>query len=194
MRMLATLAALATTAMPVVAQDCPTGTDLENGIRFHVDDDATETFTRLSKRRVQSDYGGDGYVSRTILLNGLYLSELVDVEAGRPVSGTRSTYEFPMTPDGLPVPVPGLSFSTTVAVDGPEGREREEQTYAFGRTAMVNFGACAYEMIPVDLTYPGSDVREVLHYLPDLGIAYVAEYHDDAVHDRYAYHRIEAVK
>lgn len=189
--MLATMAALS--AAPGAARACPTAADLDRGIRFQVDDTATEVFRRLSGTRVQSDYGGDGFVSRTILVKGLYLAELVDVEDGAPVPRTRTTYGLPDASD-LSEPVPGESFRVSVRSDGPDGTETEDQIYTFGRAATVNFGACAYDMVPVDLSYVGSDVREVLHYLPQLGIAYVAEYHDDDVDEHYTYYRIEAVK
>ena len=79
-----------------------------------------------------------------------------------------------------------------------DGRiDSEAQDYSFGAIDSRDYGGCSYAMMEITIRYPNEDDplrRDVLHYLPDLGLSYLAEYHDKDGSDVYDYIKIEPVK
>lgn len=187
--------ALQTISGTALAQ-CPTSEALAAGIRFGIDGGDTETFRSFAPGVIVSLYeAADPPASRVLLAQGVYLLDLIDIEDGKPQPGTRTTYSYPMKPPDMPVPQPGGSWSVTAAVFDMGDLRSEEQVYSFGAAATATYGTCRYDMVPITITYPGDtgDAVDVLHYLPSLGLSYLAQSTYDGTTDRYDYTSIEAV-
>lgn len=196
MKILAMVAAM-TVAVPVLAEECPVATDLEAGIRFGVDKGDEEVFRSLRPGVVEAIFThADGGATRSLLGQGIYLLELMDMDGAEPDPSTRMTYAFPQNAEDLPLPVPGSTAQFSLLRNERGNFESEVQSYDFGPKGRATFGACTYDMIPIEIRYSEDDSNTVdlLHYLPELGIAYYAGSTYDGTTDRYIYHRIEAVK
>jgi hypothetical protein len=183
---------------PVAAlAQCPTVADMQTGIRFSVDHTDSETFRTLGPGLVEAIYRyEDGYSVRSLLGQGVYLLELVDLVDGAPDISTRTTYGFPQNAEDLPVPQPGASLSFDVVMNEAGSLNRDTQVYSVGSETVQVFGTCQYRMLPIEVRYPLMDETTVdlLHYLPELGLAYLAggTYEDGS--SVYTYHAIEAVQ
>lgn len=188
-----------TSAMTAQAQTtCPTAADMANGVRFHIVGGDSETFRQLPNSIVQAHYRlSPGETIRTLLAKGIYLLEVIEFENGKALFNTRTTYAFPLEPTDMPAPNPGNGWSTTVARLDKGELGQEVQVYNFGQVTTHTYGACSYRMMPIEIQYPeekDSKRREVLHYLPELGLSYLAEYHDQDGSDVYTYINIEVLK
>jgi len=189
-------AALQLSATAASAQ-CPTADNLQTGIRFTLADGETETFRKKGAAIVEAVFEyKDPPASRVLLAQGVYLLELIDLENGMPQPGTRSTYSYPMTAAEMPLPQPGGHWSVTAAVLDMGDLRRDNQVYTFGTMTQATYGACSYDMLPITITYPGdeSDPIDLLHYLPGLGLSYLAESTYSGSTDRYDYIAIEALQ
>ncbi len=191
--------ALALTAPAAAVAACPTAADLETGIRFEVAGGEWEIFTTLPNGMIVSEYFLEPKVSsRTILAKGLYMVELVDLENGDFVPGTRSTFAFPVAPDQMPDPRDGGGWNLQVAVSDQDGLFAETQVYEFGTVQNQTYGACTYDMIPVNFWFGEGEIDpelyDVMHYLPQLGIAYLAEAKGGEYADVFDYVGISVVK
>lgn len=186
-------------AVPAAAQDaCPTIDDLAGGIRFETATGEIETFRRYSDDIVESyyAYSPDEGV-RSMLVRGLYLVEVMEMADGKMLPGSRTTYSFPMAADALPQPEPGTTWSVTLARLDSAGLASEQQDYVFGPAQTRTYGGCAYQMIPVEIAYPDDpdpELRDILHYLPELGLSYVAAFKDSNGSDTYDYIGIERLQ
>lgn len=196
-----TLAALTISALslPVQAQSaCPVGADMSKGVRFQISSGETETFQRLGNGLIQGFFEIDnGNAIRTLLGKGVYLLEIIDFEDGSAIMGSRTTYSFPSPPEDLPDPVAGGGWSVTVAKLDRGEFGSEAQVYSFGSTTRQTYGTCGYDMIPIEIRYPDENDpkrRDILHYLPEFQLSYLAEYHDEEASDIYSYFNIEAVE
>ena len=174
---------------------CPTADDMTRGIKFTSASGEYEAFHSVGADMVEGMFGLDSHQgSRTMLARGLYLVEVVAIENGKADPATRSTYSFPLPPSEMPLPVPDGGWSVTVATfaDGRIGSEK--QIYSFGQLTRQTYQACSYDMMPITIRYPDENDpqrRDVLHYLPELGISYLAEFHDRDASDIYDYISIE---
>lgn len=186
-------------AAPVGA-DCPSAADLSTGIRVISATGESETFTTVAPDVVASVYDdGHGYANRVLMAQGVYLLELVDLENGDVVPETRLVYGHPQGPQAFPAPAPGTTYSATVTMREGSDVWPEAQGYVFGRPSRIAIGACGYDLIEVTVTYADAeDTVETVHYLPELGVSYLAasEYTtvEGRLTDRYAYGRIEALR
>ncbi len=159
--------------LPTVAQAaCPTVDDLAGGIEFDIGEGDTEVHTALSEGVVQVVYtGSDGFQSRTLLGQGAYLLELVDLEKGVPVPSTRSTYTHALTPPEMPVPVPNSGWVSEVVVLNDGDLDKEVHDHRFGAAGTQTIGACSYDKIRVTVHYDDEDNSvDTVDYLPELGI------------------------
>lgn len=191
------LSTLALTLCPIAAlADCPTGENLNNGIRFQVIGGDNEVFrTHGTPGVVEAFYNAsDGYTTRTLLGQGVYLLEVLDFENNEPVPDSRSTYGFPTTPAEMPLPKPFGGWAVKVGTLNSDGPGSEVQSYSFGDMTEYSFGACTYQMIPVHIRYEDDEAVDVLHYLPQLGLSYLAEVRSVDGTDVYSYYQIEAVQ
>jgi len=185
-------------ALPTaILADCPDKANLATGIRFGIDGGDSETFRTRVPGVIAATYSeAQTPVSRVLLGQGVYLLELIDLENGAPVPGTRTTYSYPSKPADLPVPQSGGNWSVTAAVFDRGELRSETQSYRFGPLTQVSYGACRYDMFTIEITYP--DEREItkdlLHYLPALGLSYLAKATYDNTTDTYKYISIETVK
>lgn len=180
---------------------CPTIADLESGIRGTTDKGHTDTYSRLSADVIQADFSdGSGVDFRSLLGKGVYLLESIDVEKGVVDPETRTVYAFPVSPPGLPEPEPGGTYGVEVSYRFPgEDWDKERHSYSFGAEVTGTYGACSFRMIPVTTRFSGPDEAvETLHYLPELGFAYLAQYAwtEDGKRevDDYAYVSFQAVR
>lgn len=183
--------ALATQAQ---SADCPTADALASGIRFGLSSGETETFRRLENGLVEAKFEApDAYVSRALLGQGIYLLELVDLVDGQPDPATRATYSYPVDPSELPLPDPAGSWAAKVAVFEGGELETEHQAYSFGTETTAGFEGCSYTMIPIEIVYGSGSDRDTLHYLPELGLAYLAAATYDGSTDLFSYVSITAL-
>lgn len=197
--MLARLAAsaLALTAQPLLAA-CPTAGDLATGIHLYDTDGGIETFTQHSDTSVLSmlDFG-DGAGSRAVLLAGVYLVEIVDLENNQPLRDTRTTYSLPLPEGGAPIPSPGGNWTVQGAKMEDGAIDRDTQAYSFGQQTTATIGECSYDMIPINVAYldESDGYAEIIHYLPSLGISYLVQAGGrDEEPDRFTYTRISTSK
>ncbi|WP_412551158.1 hypothetical protein [Shimia sp. MIT910701] len=194
--MRAALFAFTCLATPVFAQ-CPTASDMDTGVRLTDLDGITETYTRDGAHFIRGAWDdGQDYGTRFLLLKGLYVVEQFDTEDGDVVSGSRSTHAYPLKPADAPVPVADGRWDTEVITLDSEGTLTTRESHIFGPSTQVTIGGCSYEMMPVIGIYHDDDgYEETLHYLPELGFAYLVETRaKNEKAERYTYIRIEAVE
>ncbi|WP_417206097.1 hypothetical protein [Antarctobacter sp.] len=183
-------------AGPTLA-DCPVAADLDTGIRFTVDGADTEEYRRSGPGVVESLYiSAEGATSRSLLAQGIYLIELVDLVDGSPDQDTRTTYAFPGRAEDLALPEPGQQVVYDLVRNSLGDLQSERQTYDFGQVGILNFGACEYEMIPIEIRYDPDETGSVdlLYYLPGLGFSYFAGSDHADGSDRYMYTNIEVIE
>ncbi|MEM7440767.1 MAG: hypothetical protein AAF393_14295 [Pseudomonadota bacterium] len=178
--------------------NCPTKEDMKSGIRFDVDENEYEIFRTVSNHVIEAKFHlEDGTIFRNLLGQGIYLLEVVDIENDSPVPSSRSTYTFPLAPVDLPLPTPGATWKTGVAILAPDGFDAEEQIYTFGEWTETNFGACTYKSMPISITYATQEedlgTKDTLNWLPDLGISYLMATHDGSETTTYTYKSLRAV-
>ncbi|MEP2530147.1 hypothetical protein [Shimia sp.] len=170
---------------------------METGIRLTDLDGGTETYRTQSTyfvKGVYNDTAASG--SEYLLMKGIYLVEQFDFENGSPVSGSRSTHAFPLKPADAPLPVDGARWDTEVlSLSGGEVLS-ERESYIFGPLTEITLGGCSYDMNPIITIYHDEDgYEEKLHYLPELGFAYLVEIKErNKPADRFTYTRIESVQ
>ena len=177
---------------------CPRADDLDSGVLFQLENGESETFRKLENGLIESVYSlSDGSASRVLLVKGLYVVEVIDLANGVPDSSTRTTYSYPGSPGDLPEPSPGETWTLKPAKMEGTGLSSETQVYTAGKMTEKTFGPCAYEMLPITVSYtdqPDLDQRDLLHYFPELGISYLAEFHDKDYDDVYSYVTIEVIE
>jgi len=173
MRKLAVLLALAAGAAEA---SCPGAGDLDTGIRLIGNDGSSETYLRLPGGFVRGTYSdGSSNGSQYLLMQGIYMVEVFDTENGSPVAGSRSTYAYPVTAETAPMPTPGGRWDTLVTILDRGELKSHTESFVFGDATRVTLGACGYDMLPVTAIYHDEDgYQERLHYLPELGFAYLA--------------------
>ncbi|RBW42014.1 hypothetical protein DS901_14845 [Loktanella sp. D2R18] len=171
---------LAALAGPAWA-DCPVAADLAAGITFQMGPDVSETYQMLSADQVAltSTYS-DGYVSRALLGQGVYLLEFVEIDNGVPALDTRVDYVFSILPDEMPAPEPGGVFLGRMTVSDSAGTYEDKVVARWGALEQRTYGDCTYDMIAGTLASSGDGYpyEEGIHYLPELGIGYLATYLD----------------
>jgi hypothetical protein len=179
------------------AEACPGGDALEHGIRFEIAGGETETFRRHGPHVVAATYAiAGGPVSQVLLAQGLYMIEAVDIQDGALVPPSRTTYTFEVEPGRMPRPVAGAVWHTRVTVSEGGDPMVEPQRYSYGAETQVSFGPCTYVMTPVEIRYPqaAEDTVEFIHYLPELGLSYLARTTWERGEERYHYLGIEALE
>lgn len=194
MRILALTACLAFPATAGLA--CPTIADLDKGIRFTVDGVDTEVYRRVGPAMIEATYTtADGVVTRSMLAQGVYLVELVDMVDGKPDLPNRTTYAFPGRASDLALPTPGGQVAYDIVITNAGEFTPERQTYDFGSGALINFGACEYEMIEIQIRYNDDDsLVDILYYLPELEFSYYAGSDTSDGSNRFTYSKMEAVQ
>lgn len=174
---------------------CPTQADLDGGIRLTMVQGETEVLTRLDPLRANSVYQSEGgYETHALLARGLYVLQLVEFENGDLVAGSRSTHSYELEPQDMPLPVPGGQWVTKSASLDADGLTTAVEIYRFGAETRVTWGACGYTMIPVTISYPDDTSTDLLHWLPELGVSYLAGYTDDEGEAFFDVLAIEAVQ
>jgi len=176
---------------------CPVADDLANGIRLMADDGAVETYRKIAPHIVELTVtydDDDDFADRSLLAQGVYILELSELYNGKADPDTTLVYTYPVAADAMPVPAPGTVWRTRAVVGGSDD---EKITASWGQPQQMTFGDCSYTIIPGELVYTGVDYREVegMHYLPELGFAYLASVasDDDDFMDEYVILSISAV-
>ena len=135
---------------------------------------------------------------RNLLAKGLYLAEVIDFSGDTLDPATRLTYSYPMDFAEMPLPTPGGNWNTGATVLGSDGMNVENQVYSFGQFTTLTIGACSYQMMPIEIRYPvqeeDTEAVDTLHWLPDLGLSYLAGSQQGQEVDRYDYVGISAVQ
>lgn len=176
---------------------CPTSADLGGGIRVTSPDGEVETFTRTSEHIVTSAYRfEEGEGSDSMLAQGTYVVQLVDIYDGKPDPDTRQRYSYPLAAGDMPPPTPGGVWSTKAAALDADGLRAEHHEFTFGAQTSFTIGACTYAMIPITAIYKGEEnFTEELFHLPDLGFALLRSYQEgDDQAEVYQFTGIEAVQ
>jgi hypothetical protein len=160
-------------AAPLAAQDaCPTASDLANGITFDLTGTETETYRDAGNGVVEVIYSdGEGFQTRTLLGQGAYLLEIVDLENGTPVPDTRTTYAHIFPPAEMPKPQPEMVWASQVTTTG-DGFGQELHDHRGGVLSTITVGTCRYDTFRLTVTYDDADnTIDTLQYLPELGFA-----------------------
>ena len=167
---------------PAMAQgDCPVAADLATGIRFGIENDETEVFTRISPTRLRSVYStAPGSGSEVILARGLYVLQVRSFDNWKPDAESMISHVFPMPDAELPLPVPGTTWEVIPTKTDGGDTTKDRQLYTHGQSFSKTYGTCAYDVIPVTIRYPDlpGDYHETVHYLPELGLSYLAAFTD----------------
>lgn len=190
--------------LPLWAQACPTASDLtEGGIIFEFEEGDSETFRELRPGLIESVYAHDAEASgatRVLLAKGLYVLEIIELERGELQPNTRLTYAFPVAADALLLPeteTNGLAkWSYKVAYNDVGYIDQETQTFTPQPKFEKSYGDCTYDVLPVHVHYSETPLtdRDVLHYLPALGISYLAGNITAEGEETYEYQSIRSVK
>jgi hypothetical protein len=171
--------ALCLTGLPglAVAQAaCPTGADLERGIRITFADGGTEIFRAAGPGLITvtgEEPDGTGFLMD--LGQGVNLIYWEATESGRG-TGDYLSYDYNgLAPADMPVPRPGgKGWQSDVTVTTPDGSRSEPQRYIYGPMSTVGIGDCQYDMMEIEITYETSDnYHEMVRYLPELGLSYL---------------------
>jgi hypothetical protein len=172
--------AIATCSPALALASCPTADDLDGGIRVLSPDGEEEVFTRRSEHIVTAEYRyEDGEGSQSLLAQGIYIVQIVDVTGGALDTTSRLTYTYPLKPGAMPMPTPQLSWNIEALTFDSNGVGREPQIIKFGDATRLTIGKCSYAMSPIVITFPDSDdYKETLYYLPELGLSLLAEVQD----------------
>lgn len=182
-------------AGPAFAQ-CPTAQDLNTGIVLTDVDGGQEVFRRENANFVRGGWDDGSIGAQYLLLQGLYIVEYFDLEAGDTVAGSRVTYSYPLAPEDAPLPVPGGRWDTEVVVLDQGQVDTATESHLYGDQTRVTIGGCSYDMIPVTSIYLDEDsYTETNYYLPELGFSYlVATQEKDQEEFRYTFVRIEVAE
>ena len=166
---------------------CPVAADLDSGVRLLYENGTAELYRQQRPAVVaMTSTFSDGYESRAMLGQGVYLLEVVDLVAGEADPSSRVTYAFDMTPDAMPVPSPGAKWRARTIVDR---MDQEKLTASWDDAAKMVFGECAYTVIAGTMHYAAADYSytERLHFFPDLGFAYLASFDDHELEEPEVY-------
>lgn len=164
---------LAFLASPVIAHAaCPTQSDLAEGIGFDIAGGGTETYKALNNGVIEVVYSdSDGFSSRTMLGQGAYLLEVIDLDNGAPDPSTRITYSHVLAPEDMPVPRPNGGWVSKVASMEGGSVTQEVQDHTFGPMGTLTVGACSYDTFEITVRYDDADESiDTIAYLPELGI------------------------
>ncbi len=198
--------AVLTLPLPLWAAECPVSADLASkGIAFGAETGEVEEFRQRRPGLIESRYylsPDRSTYSQVVLAQGLYVLELLEVEDGSPTPGARSTYGFPVAPATLPVPdattPAGSGWTWTVAYNHSGDLGHETHVYTVQPSQQIAYGACRYQVIPVEVRYlpsdgPAEDI-DTLHYLPALGLSYLARTTYSGGGDTYEYKSIRTLE
>ncbi|MBQ2262677.1 MAG: hypothetical protein II336_15065 [Loktanella sp.] len=162
---------------------CPVADDLQTGIRLTADDGAVETYVAQTPDIVELTITyDDGYADQSLLAHGVYLLEVTALQDGQPQPGTQTTYVYPVKPEAMPVPAAGDVWRTRAIVDSVNDDKISAQ---WDEPIQMTYGTCSYTVLPGEITYAGIGYRQTegLHYLPELGLAYLTRFETDSRDD-----------
>lgn len=190
----ATLALSVLLAENATADQCPTKNELQKGITVTQTDGYKEIYSATADNIVTVlGYQDPAEKSQSLLSQGIYLVQTIDVTNDELVPSTRRTYTYPLSPGSMPVPKANGSWTAQVVVTSSDGIDTENHVMRFLDQTTMTFGACSYDMIPVEITY-GEGEGETLLYLPELGFAVVGVWRSGGVDEVLSYAEIEAVR
>lgn len=153
--------------------ECPTGDDLNTGIWVYATDNSAE-FYQAGDNNVVSILtyfdGDDQAALETLLVHGLYVMSYADLEDGNIIRGSQSNYVYPDAYEALPLPTPGGSWSSEIAIFEGGAIESDKEDMIFGQMTEMTIGDCTYDMFTVLSRYQDAE-PETLFYLPDLGLS-----------------------
>ncbi|MFW2542402.1 hypothetical protein ACN2XU_07150 [Primorskyibacter sp. 2E107] len=193
MRMTVLIAAL---WAPAALADCPVAGDLEAGLRFSTSDGNVEVLEAFTPGVVASFYYEAGTLdSRVLLAQGIYMIEYMPYDGTALEASARDTYIYEHSPQDMPVPTTGDMLTLPVTVN--EGGELSRATDVFVADAetTITFGDCSYRMLPIRMYFDTEDQQtyDILNYLPELGVAYLAQSFYPDGSDTYDYTTLEVV-
>ena len=182
------LLALAATLLSSVAPSladaqtaCPTADDLARGIRV----DRSGGYTEIFRSGGQGIIAVEGSIDRKLeytleLAGGLQLLSYSGNVGETPDTEGDLTYDYGISHDDLPLPVPNGRWQSGVTVTAKSGPFSEPQLYAYGPLEQISIGTCPYAMISASIAYQNpQNYIETVQYLPDLGISILVRQGDD---------------
>jgi hypothetical protein len=165
--------ALLCAIVPLSARaDCPTAGDLANGIILTFPDTNAELYEAGANGDVHvTGFENGAVIYKMELAQGLYLVVNETYVDGKSDDNARTTYAYA---EATIPPVPGQNWTsaTTVIAGGTVSHER--QVHRYGRLESQSVGGCVYDVIPVVITYQGTEpYTEGLAYVPLLGMSFL---------------------
>lgn len=174
MRSLTLIAAL---WAPMALAECPVAADLETGIRITTAEGDYEELKSFTPGTVVSHYYAKGALdSRVLLARGLYMIEFIPALEGALETGERDTYSYDYSPDKVPLPVVGKSLELPLVINESGTISEGLDVFEADPEIDVTYGDCSYRVLPIRQYFNVNDreTYDILHYLPDLGISYLA--------------------
>lgn len=153
---------------------CPTAADMSGaGVRFTGPNGDRVTHSRIDPARTQADWtaGEDGFASRSILIHGTYVEAYGDLLNGQIDPNTRGAVTRPTPAEAMPVPEPGLTWSTAQVFTDTGGAFNEQLEISVADAEKLILSGCEYEVFPVTMviTSGGTPYTEEVTYFPSLG-------------------------
>lgn len=190
MRLILILCLLPATAVA----ECPVPGDLAKGIIATSTNGGMELFEAARPGVVTSTYMENGEpLSQSLLGQGVYLLQSINLEDGRPTLGNKLSYAYPMAPKDMPLPTAGGKWDVSTLMDDYGDFKKSVVNYKFSKEREITIGDCSYSGFEVSVQYSeGIDYQETLDYLPDLGISLITAYiESDGTVDRYTTTKLE---
>jgi len=173
---IAAIAAALLMPIAAVAQTaCMTASDLNLGITVTLDSGATEVYRRDADDGAVvivdgTDESGPAY--RLGLAQGILVQFFDVVDEGDRTNSVSTTYDYPVAPTDVPVPVPGMRWQVSAVRSDSKGETTEDQSLQAGAVVPLAIGGCIYDSLPVTVSYGTAYVEEIT-YLPDLGFGFL---------------------
>lgn len=167
---------------PMAHAACPTPADMKTGIITKTDDGQIEVHKTVVKDMVQVEVTfGDGTGDGSIMQfgHGIYLRNVIPVEAGVLRVAQQEEYASDATLRSWSAPVPSANWSNP----RPGGGAAQS-----GPMREMRVGTCTYDSFEVTLSFADDpNYTEVYSYIPSLGIGLLTEILEGNTRDIYRY-------
>lgn len=193
-----TLAAvLSMCAVPALAE-CPTGADMDTGVRIYESNGTQSIMRDLGDGVVTLDgVLSDGRGFRTLLGRGAHVLVISDTENDVNIPGSVLTNTYEMAPADMPLPDPFAKITFQTEVDAYGNEFSETQTQAWGGVFDFAIGDCTYQALPGKIVYTNGTrtINESVTYIIDLGFVFLNSFQmEPNPPAQYTAVRIEAVQ
>lgn len=187
------LAAVLALAAGAAEAECLTAQSAQTGVIFTREDGSKGTLVATGEGMMRVDYafGRKDKISKVNALYGIYTQEAVAWQGDPEAVGGRGATVTKFNRSGRePLPEAGKTWKTrlrtvqTTADDSEAGSEVSRAnyrvTYSYQAPREVSLSGCAYQMMPVEATFVGTEAHFTRRwaFFPDLGFGLETMYTD----------------